>query len=177
VSRVLIYLGRFFIIVVGYAVAALAASAFLNIVTLGALGWNADEAPIVTGSLVFSIPFVALFIAYFAFIPSAAAILVAEIFSKRDWLYYAVAGGIVAVAVLGFFWHTSNEMYQVSGALDLPAQTEDTRSAISDPRLALLAVGAGMFGGMAYWLVAGRLAGSWRDTDGGRAPGVTGPGS
>ena len=161
-SRVLIYLGRCIIIIIGYAVAALATSAFLNMVTLGALGWNGDEAPIVTGSLVFSIPFIALFIAYFAFIPSAGAILVAEIFSKRDWLYYAVAGGIVAVAVLGFFWHASNEMYQVSGALDLPSQLEDTRSAISDPRLASLAVGAGMVGGIAYWLAAGRLAGSWR---------------
>ena len=62
-SRVLTYLGRCIIIIIGYAVASLAASAFLNILTLGALGWSADETPIVMGSLVVSIPFIALFIA------------------------------------------------------------------------------------------------------------------
>ena len=121
-TRILTYLGRFVMILVGYTVASLAASAFLNIVFLASAGFDADETPqCLTGSLIFSIPFVALFVAYFAFIPSARAILVAEIFGKRDWLYYAVAGGIVAVVVLGFFWHAANEMYQVSGALDLPS--------------------------------------------------------
>ena len=131
--------------------ASLAASAFLNIVTLGALDWNADEASIVTGSLVFSIPFIALFIAYFAFIPSAGAILVAEIFGKRDWLYYAVAGGVVAVIVLGFFWHSANEMREISGQLDLDTEAQD---AGSNPRLAMLVVGAGMV--RRHRLLAGR---------------------
>ena len=99
-NRVLTYLGRFFIILVGYAVAALAASAFLNIVFLA----SADSRPSrrlkwSTGSFIFSIPFVALFVAYFAFIPSVAAILLGEILGKRDWLFYAIAGGIIAVVV------------------------------------------------------------------------------
>ena len=52
---------------------------------------------VATGSFVFSIPFVALFVAYFAFIPAVVAIVLGEILGKRDWLFYALAGGVVAV--------------------------------------------------------------------------------
>ncbi len=48
---------------------------------------------VATGSFIFSIPFVALFVAYFAFIPAVPAIVIAEILGKRDWLFYALAGG------------------------------------------------------------------------------------
>ena len=46
-------------------------------------------------------PFVALFIAYFAFIPAIPAILLGEILGKRDWLFYALAGAVVAAVVIG----------------------------------------------------------------------------
>jgi hypothetical protein len=115
VTRILIYLGRFLMIVVGYAVASLAASAFLNVMFMASAGFAPDEAPAMfMGHLIFSISFFALFVAYFAFIPSAGAILVAEIFGNRDWLYYVVAGGVVAVMVLGLFWYSANEVYQAS---------------------------------------------------------------
>ena len=154
-SRVLIYLARFALILAGYAVASLAASAFLHIVSLGSLGFTKAEAPaVVMGSVVFSIPFVALFVAYFAFLPSIPAILLAEILGKRDWLYHAISGAVVALVVLGF----------IRGA------AETGNDAVTDPRFALALIGGGMCGGIAYWLVAGRLAGNWRDQA--RAPGV-----
>lgn len=163
-DRILTYLGRFFIILVGYAVASLAASAFLNVVFIASAGFTAEQAPqMFMGSFIFSIPFVALFVAYFAFMPSVPAILLAEILGKRDWLFYAIAGGIIAFVVLGFFWHAAGEMYVVSEALDLPSEPQDTRSTITDPSLALMVIGAGMCGGIAYWLVAGRLAGQRRE--------------
>jgi hypothetical protein len=147
-NRILTYLGRFFIIIAGYAVSALAASAFLNVVTLASLGFTADETPAVAmGSIVFSIPFIALFVAYFAFIPSVVAILISEIFGLRDWLYHALAGGVVAAVVIGLF----------RGA----AEAGDQPGA--DPRFALAIIGAGMCGGIGYWLVAGRTAGNWRE--------------
>jgi len=161
-NRVLAYLVRFAVIIAGYAVASLAASAFLNTVFFASAGFTVEGAPMVaTGSLLFSIPFVALFVAYFAFIPSVPAILLAEILGKRDWLFYAVAGGIVAVIVLGFFWQAADEMYLVAEALAEAGQAE-TRSVMADPGAALLMIAAGMFGGIGYWLVAGRSAGSWR---------------
>ena len=147
-SRVLVYLGRFALILVGYAVASLAASAFLHVVTLGSLGFTADEAPaVVMGSLVFSIPFVALFVAYFAFLPAVPAILLAEILGKRDWLYHAISGAVVALVIL----------VAIRGA------AEAGNEATTDARFALALIGGGMCGGIAYWLVAGRLAGNWRE--------------
>lgn len=145
-NRVIAYLIRFAVIILGYAVASLAASAFLNVVFLGSAGFSAEEAPaIAAGSIVFSIPFVALFVAYFAFIPSAFAILAGEIFVKRDWLFYAIAGGVIAAIVIGF----------------IRGSAEAGNEAVTDPNFALALIGGGMCGGLGYWLVAGRTAGSW----------------
>lgn len=145
-NRVLAYLVRFAVIIVGYAIASLATSAFLNVVFLASAGFTAEEAPTMfMGSFIFSIPFVALFVAYFAFIPSAFAILAGEIFAKRDWLFYAIAGGVIAAIVIGF----------ISGA------AEAGNEAATDPNFALALIGGGMCGGLGYWLVAGRTAGSW----------------
>lgn len=146
-SAVVAYLVRFATIIVGYAVAALAASAFLNVVMLAALGFIAGETSMAAAnSLVFSIPFVALFVAYFAFIPSAFAILAAELFSKRDWLFHALAGAAVALIVIGFG----------RGAGEIG------HGDVADTNFMLAVIGSGMCGGVGYWLVAGRGAGSWR---------------
>ncbi|TIX64528.1 MAG: hypothetical protein E5V33_10050, partial [Mesorhizobium sp.] len=84
-SRFIAYLIRFAVILVGYIAASLAASAFLNILFLGSLGYTPDQAhPTATASLYFSIPFVALFVAYFAFMPATVVILAAEVLGRRD---------------------------------------------------------------------------------------------
>ena len=147
-SRIFIYLGRFALILAGYAVASLAASAFLHVVSLGSLGFTADEAPaVVMGSIVFSIPFVALFVAYFAFLPAIPAILLSEILGKRDWLYHAISGARRGARRRGL--HPGRG----GGAATKPSPTRALRLAL---------IGGGMCGGIAYWLVAGRLAGNWR---------------
>jgi hypothetical protein len=146
-TRVFIYLARFALILAGYTVASLAASAFLHVVSLGSLGFAAEQAPaIVMGSIVFSIPFVALFVAYFAFLPAVPVILLSELLGKRDWLYHALSGAVVALVVVVF----------IRGA------AEAGNAAVTDSRFALALIGGGMCGGIAYWLVAGRLAGNWR---------------
>ena len=146
-NRVFAYLVRFAMIVLGYAVAALAASAFLNVILLALFGFAAEETrDAATGSFIFMIPFVALFVAYFAFIPSVFAIVIGEVAGKRDWLFYALAGAVVALVVIGF---------SRSG--------EGTAFAeIADLNFALAVIGSGMCGGIGYWLVAGRSAGGWR---------------
>ena len=147
-ARVLVYLGRFALILFAYAVASLAASTFLHVISLGSLGFTADEAPaVVTGSIVFSIPLVTLFVAYFAFLPSVAAILLSEILGKRDWLYHAISGAVVAIVVVAF----------------IRSAADSGIAAVADPRFALALVGSGMCAGIAYWMVAGRLAGNWRE--------------
>jgi hypothetical protein len=145
VGRVLVYFLRFALIFLAYVCAALAASVFIHVVALGFTGTAADEEA-VSGSMAFTVPAVALLVSYFAFLPSIPAILLSEAFGWRDWLYYAAAGAIVAT--VGIFLLTASE-HRASG---------DHASA----RFWATMVGSGMVGGIAYWLVAGRLAGNWR---------------
>ncbi len=157
-NRLVAYFIRFAIILIGYGVAALAASAFLNIMFLASLGYTPEHAqPAATASLYFSIPFVALFVAYFAFMPAAVAILVSEILGRRDWLFYALAGAVVAAVFLGF-----------------AHQTADANFEITDLRVVAAVIGSGMVGGIFYWLSAGRSAGSWRQAGGSTSPGRSG---
>jgi hypothetical protein len=146
VNRLIAYLIRFAVILIGYGVASLAASAFLNIMFLASLGLMTDETqPAAQASLWFSVPFVALFVAYFAFMPAAIAILVSEILGRRDWLFYALAGAAVAAVFLGFV-----------------RQTGDANFEVTNTSVMLAVIGCGMVGGIFYWLSAGRSAGSWR---------------
>ncbi|UVK39707.1 hypothetical protein LHFGNBLO_001106 [Mesorhizobium sp. AR10] len=157
-SRLVAYLIRFAVILIGYVVASLAASAFLNIMFLASLGYAPEHAhPTATASLYFSIPFVALFVAYFAFMPAAIVIIVSEIFSRRDWLFYALAGAVVAAVFLGFVH-----------------QTADANFDVTDTSAVLAVVGCGMVGGIFYWLSAGRWAGSWRPASEPISPGPSG---
>ncbi|MER8438646.1 hypothetical protein NKH36_09200 [Mesorhizobium sp. M1312] len=157
-TRLVAYLVRFVVILIGYVVAALAASAFLNITFLASLGLMTDETqPAAQASLWFSVPFVALFVAYFAFMPAAIAILVSEIFGRRDWLSYALAGAAVAAVFLGFAY-----------------QTADANFEITEPRVVAAVIGCGMVGGIFYWLSAGRWAGSWREIGNPILPGPSG---
>lgn len=144
--RIIAYLVRFAAILVGYVVASLAASGFLNILFLAHLGYTpSNPEPTATASLYFSVPFLALFVAYFAFVPAVIVILIAEILGRRDWLFYALGGAVIAIVFLGFA-HT----------------VADADFDISDTNARLALVGAGMVGGIFYWLFAGRWAGSWR---------------
>ena len=144
--RLIAYLIRFAVILFGYIVASLAASAFLNILVLAHLGYTpANPEPTATASLYFSVPFVALFVAYFAFMPAAVVILIAEVLGRRDWLFYAIGGAVVAVLFLGFAHRIGDSDFDVTD---------------NSVRLAL--IGSGMVGGIFYWLFAGRWAGSWR---------------
>ncbi len=147
-AAVLIYLGRFLVIIVGYAIACLAASVFLNVLLFGTINLRPEETlPVVFGSMIFSIPIVALFVAYFAFLPAVPAILIGEGLGKRDWLFYAIAGAIIGAVVIGI----------------LSGMAETGQDYVSDPGLALALIASGIVGGIAYWLVTGRSAGNWRD--------------
>ncbi|TGQ90197.1 hypothetical protein EN851_21545 [Mesorhizobium sp. M8A.F.Ca.ET.208.01.1.1] len=155
-TRLVAYIVRFAVILFGYAVAALAASAFLNVLFLASLGYAPAQAhPAATASLYFSIPFVALFVAYFGFMPAAVVILIAEILGRRDWLFYALAGALVAGVFLG-----------------LVDNVRESAFAVTETSAILAVIGGGMVGGIFYWLSAGRWAGSWWEVE--KAP--TSPG-
>jgi hypothetical protein len=154
-TRVLVYLGRFALILAGYVAASLAASAFMHLMFLGAQDWQSGQLPaVVAGSLVFSIPFVALFVAYFAFLPTVPVVFIGELFGRRGWLFYAMGGVFVGACVIGMLWYAA-EPTAVGEAI------EPSDPTLHEPRFVGLMIGAGIVGGIAYWLVAGRLAGSW----------------
>lgn len=144
--RIVAYLVRFAAILIGYLVASLAASAFLNLLFLGYFGYAPEPGhPTIAPALYFSVPFLALFVAYFGFMPAAVVILIAEVLGRRDWLFYALGGAVIAIVFLGFAHNTGDGEFDVA-----------------DTNVRLALVGAGMVGGIFYWLSAGRRAGSWR---------------
>lgn len=164
-SRIFAGLGRLVIILTGYGVASFAASAFLMVVFGASTGFGLQLAPdTAMGSLIFAVPLVSLFVGYFAFTPAMPAILLAEMLGKRDWLFYALAGGLVGAAVFGYFWRETIGLgILVAGPAAAP---DHAHTGATSPGIAMTMIAAGMFGGIAYWLVAGRSAGKWRRPDG-----------
>lgn len=145
-SGVLACLLRLTVILLGYGVASLAASAFLHVIVFAWAGFEPKDAPaVVAGPLIFSVPFVALFVAYFGFFPSVAVVLIGEALARRDWLTYALGGGAVAAVFLTFLHEGADPGFEAAG-----------------PGMMATIVGSGIVGGIFYWLVAGRTAGAWR---------------
>jgi hypothetical protein len=158
-SELLTLILRLAVVLFGYAVAALAASAFLIFIIVGPLGWAPEEVPwVVMGSLAVTVPVMAFFVAYYAFLPACVAIVAVELLGKRDWLSYALAGGLVGAVVVGLSWQASWYVSEVSRT-GRPAVIDP---AFSDPGFILTIIGSGIVGGIAYWLTAGRWAGGWR---------------
>jgi hypothetical protein len=141
VSRLLLYIGRLLIVLVGYLAGCLAASAFLNMLLVGGLDMNAEQMRwTLTGSVFVSVPILAVFIAYYGFVPAMAWMLLAEFTDKRDWLFHALGGGVAALAAVLMF----------------------STPASAGLRLQIALVASGLVGGLAYWAISGRMAGSWR---------------
>ncbi len=155
--------GLFFIrmvmITLGYAAAAVTAGVSLALltkfITPQQAGYLADSG-FDFGLLIGAVALGSL-AGYVAFVPAMLVILVAEVAKRRDWLFYALAGGAIAAAA----------------PLLIALFTGPDRGAPTD--FALMSLAAGMIGGTAYWLIAGRGAGNWlpsarEDTETGSPP-------
>ena len=92
--------------------------------------------------------FATSFIGASAFVPALLLIVVAEIARLRSLLYYAAAGAVVGLAS----YFGSNVELRLENTTDV--------SPVFHPLQ--LAAAAGIVGGLAYWLLAGRNAGRWR---------------
>jgi len=167
-SRIAGLVVRLFAMLAGYALAALAASAFLHLVAWPLLGGELGPPPWeLAGGLALSLPVVGIFCAYSAFVPALVLIGLSEWFGWRSWLYHALAGGAAAFGALMLMWQAASVMHGIEMNLD----GSGDRPLMAEPQLMLVAVAAGMVAGLVYWFVAGSRAGAWRrgaETD--RAP-------
>lgn len=143
-SRALHVAAHLGLILAGYVAASLAGALVLNVAVLAAPPETSDPGLMVLGAgLLFSVPFTALFVAYFALLPAALAVLAAEILQWRRWWYFASAGALAALSILLF----------------MPRSGEDAPIGLG--LVAVLGL-AGLASGLVYWTVAGRRSGAWR---------------
>ncbi|GAB5507195.1 MAG: hypothetical protein JJ969_00810 [Rhizobiaceae bacterium] len=135
---------RLVVILVGYSLAVLMAVLFIHVLAWGSLGFGSGtEDPVAQWATAISVLLSTLFISYYAFLPSAVLITISEMRAIRSWLYFALSGGAVALCVV------------VLRAMD---RTADSAVVPVDA----VTIAAGLAGGIAYWLIAGRNAGGWR---------------
>jgi hypothetical protein len=143
--RFALFLIRLVVITFGFAASSLAAGVALALLTkfitpqeAGHLANAGFDFGLLIGAFAF-----ASFAGYVAFFPAVLIIFYAEITKRRDWLFYALAGGIIAAAA----------PLLIAVALGPNRQ--------SPVEFAAMTAASGMIGGIVYWLVAGRGAGNW----------------
>jgi hypothetical protein len=89
-----------------------------------------------------------IFVSGFALLPAMIVAAITEAFSIRGALTYAVGGAIIGLACyLGL----------------VPFDTETLRFEGIVRRHLEIMTGAGIVGGVIYWMLAGRNAGAWRE--------------
>jgi hypothetical protein len=142
-------LGRIFVIFFALIVAMLVSGIALAIGII-APDWPWLDSDPVERVQFFVVSFFATsFVGASAFVPAVLLIVVAEVMRLRSLLYYAVAGAVVGLtSYLG-----SNVELRLENTTDV--------SPVFHPLQ--LAAAAGIVGGLAYWLLAGRNAARWRE--------------
>lgn len=142
-------LSRIIVIAFGVIVAMLVAGIVLAIGII-APDWPWLDSDPVERVQFFIVSFFATsFIGASAFIPTVLLIGIAEAARLRSLLYYAAAGAVVGLTS----YYGSNIELRLENTTDV--------SPVFHPLQ--LAAAAGIIGGLAYWLLAGRSAGRWRE--------------
>lgn len=139
--------GRLILISFGFFLASLAAGLTTTIGLERAYGldaWTGEPVADFIFHWFLSVMVSTMAIGHFSLTLAAIAIIAAESFGLRSWLYYAAAGALMgALALVGL---------------------EGAQGPAPSPRLAdieaLIFIAAGLAGGLTYWLVAGRSAGA-----------------
>jgi hypothetical protein len=141
--------GRIIVIIFGLLVAILVAGMTLAIGIVAPDWAGADSDPL-ERVMFFVVSFFATgYVGAVAMLPAALVIAVSEVLRMRSFIYYGAGGALVALA-------------SYYGA-DISVQLENTTDVTPVTNALQLAAAAGILGGLAYWLVAGRNAGRWRE--------------
>ncbi|MBZ0217493.1 MAG: hypothetical protein K8F25_13120 [Fimbriimonadaceae bacterium] len=133
-------LGRIIWIIIAYLICSFAAGMAFVLTIAGASGALTLDFGEIAGTAFV----VSTVISMLAFVPAVVAIVIAEIFSFRNWIYYVAAGAIssfIAIGGAGLF----------DRSLDQASE--------SDTGFVTLFLVPGVVAGLVYWLAAGRDAG------------------
>ncbi len=137
---------RIAMVIIAYILACLAASIVLTIGTF-APQWDDLSANGGQSAVLWSVAGIgAVFIAAIAMLPALLVIALAEGFAWRSILVYAALGGVLGLALCY--------------GLDFAGYADEPESYLAREREVI--AGAGIAGGLVYWLFAGRNAGSWQ---------------
>jgi hypothetical protein len=141
--------GRILVIVFALIVAIMAAGITLAIGIIAPDWAGVDSDPFERISFFIISFFATSFVGAVAIFPALVVIVISEAARVRNFLYYGVGGALVGLA-----------SYYGS---DVSMRLENTTDVAPVGNSLQLAAAAGIIGGLAYWLIAGRNAGRWRD--------------
>ena len=141
-------IGRLFVIVFAFFAACLVA----GMVVVGAIMFpefsDLGAGPVDPGALNILLGFGFIFVSGFALVPALIVVLLTEAFNIRGVLTYAVGGGLVGLACY-------------LGLVPFDPATLSFEGIVR--RHLEILTGAGIVAGVAYWMIAGRNAGAWRE--------------
>jgi H+/Cl- antiporter ClcA len=142
-------LGRIFVIVFALIVAIMIAGITLAIGIIAPDWAGIDSDPVERVIFFVASFFATTLVGAVAILPAVVVIVISEAARMRSFLYYALGGALVGLA--SYF------------GTDISERLENTTDVTPVGHTLQLAAAAGIVGGLAYWLIAGRNAGRWRE--------------
>jgi H+/Cl- antiporter ClcA len=142
-------LGRIIVIFFALIVAMMAAGVMLAIGIVAPDWPTFDSDPFERVTFFVASFFATSFVGATGFVPALLLIILAEAARMRNVLYYGVAGAVVGLAA----YFGSDVEFRLENTTDVAPAFHPLQ----------LAAGAGIVGGLVYWLLAGRNAGRWRE--------------
>ena len=153
-------IGRLFVIAFAFGMACFVAGAIVVMMILFPEVSSIDVAGIDPNALNVILGFGFIFVSGFALLPAVAIVALTEALNIRSVLAYAIGGAVVGLACyLGL----------------IPFDTDAMRFDGIVRRHLEVVTGAGIVGGLIYWLIAGRNAGRWKQPRAVSYPPLEGP--
>jgi hypothetical protein len=140
-------IGRLFAILFGFLAASFVGGLIVVIAILFPEFSDLGSGPIDQGAFNVLIGFGFIFVSGFALIPAMLVALITEAFAIRRVLAYAIGGGVVGLACYLGLVPFDPETFHFEGIVRRHLE---------------IMTGAGIVGGLVYWMIAGRNAGLWR---------------
>jgi Na+/proline symporter len=141
-------IGRAFLILFAFLASCLVAGMIIIVAVLYPELSDIGSGQIDQNAINIVLGFGFIFISGFALLPALIVVLITEAFNVRGALTYAIGGAVVGAACYLGLVPFDPDTFQFQGIVRRHLE---------------IMTGAGIVGGLVYWLIAGRTAGSWRE--------------